>query len=250
MNETIQSMLQHQSIRKYANQPVEEEKIQLIFDAIQASPSWINGQQLSVIRVTNPTIREQLAALSGNQAYVASAPEFLVFCADFYRTSLACEMEQEPFAAVHNIDLLLVGATDVGIALGTAVAAAESVGLGTVPIGGIRRHIEQVIDVLKLPKYVIPVSGLCIGYPNENPGLKPRLPKQSVVFENEYNPNIHADMKAYNETFASYMAKRTNGVNTNGWTSNIAGFYKEPFYRDNSYANTAQALRKQGFLSE
>lgn len=248
MNETIQTVLKHQSIRRYAERPVEEEKMQNIFDTIQASPSWINGQQISIIRVTNPEIRQQLATLCGNQSYVANAPEFLVFCADFYRTSLACEMEKELFAAAENMDLLLVGATDVGIALGSAVVVAESLGLGTVPIGGIRRNTEHVIELLKLPKYVIPISGLCIGYPLENPGLKPRLPKQSVVFNNAYNTDLHGDLKTYDEIYSNYMHQRTNGQNSNGWTNGIATFYREPFYRDNSYQNIEPTLVKQGFL--
>lgn len=248
VNETIQTLHRHQSVRQYINRPIEEEKIEAIFQAVQGSPSWINGQQVSIIRITDYEVRQQMMALSGNQSYVGSAAEFWVFCADFYRSSLAGEMENEAFAAAENVDLLLVGATDVGIALGTAIASAESLGLGTVPIGGVRREIEQVIELLQLPQYVLPISGLCIGYSADQPGLKPRLPQQAVVFENAYNTQLHKDIQAYNEVFSNYMKKRTNGESATSWSEGIAAFYREPFYRGNSYQNIVPVLKKQGFI--
>lgn len=76
------------------------------------------------------------ARLSGGQAHIAQAPVFLVFCADFYRTYLACKKKGQEFdSVVSQIDNLIVGANEVGIALGTAVAADESFGLGTVTSG-------------------------------------------------------------------------------------------------------------------
>lgn len=248
MNETIKQLQNHTSIRKYKAQPIEQPIIDAIFKATQQAPSWINGQQMSIIRVTDQEKRIQLQELAGNQTYVGAAPEFWVFCLDFHRAAKACEIEGTPFAIAENIDALLVGATDVGIALGTAIVAAESFGIGTVPIGGVRKDAQAVIDLLELPAYVYPISGLCLGYRDEQPALKPRLPQQAVVFENTYDSNMDLSLKEYNETFASYMVERTNGESNANWSSGIAAFYSEPLYRDNSYANPEPILRKQGFL--
>ena len=68
------------------------------------------------------------------------------------------QKEQEFDSVVSQIDNLIVGANEVGIALGTAVAAAESFGLGTVPIGDIRLHAMEAVKELNLPKYVFPCS--------------------------------------------------------------------------------------------
>ncbi|SUG89245.1 oxygen-insensitive NADPH nitroreductase [Salmonella enterica subsp. enterica] len=67
-----------------------------------------------------------------------------------------------------------------------ALTAAESLGLGGVYIGGIRNNIESVTELLKLPKHVLPLFGLCLGWPADNPDLKPRLPAELVVHENQY----------------------------------------------------------------
>lgn len=178
MNEVIQTLLSHRSIRAYQNKPVEADRLEQIVKAVQAAPNWVNLQHTSMIVVRDQERREKFAELCGNQRHIAQAPVFLVFCADFYRTWLACkERGQEFDSVVSQIDNLIVGANEVGIALGTAVAAAESFGLGTVPIGDIRLHALAVIRELELPRYVVPMLGLCVGYPAEDPGQKPRLPK-------------------------------------------------------------------------
>ncbi|MER2106944.1 MAG: NADPH-dependent oxidoreductase [Solibacillus sp.] len=250
MNNMISQLTTHTSIRQYEDKVIPQQTIDAILTATQQAPSWINGQQMSIIRVTDQTKRTKLQEFAGNQSYVGAAPEFWVFCLDFYRTAKACEVEGKPFAVHENIDLLFVGATDVGIALGTAVAAAESFGLGTVAIGGVRRDAQAVIDLLELPSYVYPVSGLCLGYPVEAPAIKPRLPQHAVVFENTYNNKLNEEIARYNETFSSYMIERTNGANQANWTSGVAAFYAEPFYRGNSYADAEPILKAQGFLKK
>ena len=247
MNETIEQLLHHTSKRKYTEQKIEEPIVEQILLATQQSPTWINGQQVSIIRVIDVEKRNKLQELSGNQVFIGSAAEFWVFCFDFYRAAKACEMEGKAFAIAENIDALLVGTTDVGIALGTAVIAAESFGLGTVAIGGVRKDPEAVIELLELPPYVYPISGLCIGYPDEHPEVKPRLPLDAVVFENKYNTDITPAIEAYNDIHSDYVSKRTNGQSTANWTSGVAAFYSEPFYRNNGYKDAYLALEKQGF---
>ncbi|MEE1133099.1 MAG: NADPH-dependent oxidoreductase [Caryophanon sp.] len=248
MNTTITQLQQHTSIRRYKDEAIAPSILEAITSAVQQAPSWINGQQMTIIRVTDKEKREKLTALAGNQAYVAQAPEFFVFCLDFYRACEAAKLEGTEFAVEGNIDLLLVGATDVGIALGTAVVAAESFGLGTVAIGGVRKSPKEVIELLDLPPYVYPVSGLCIGYPDEAPALKPRLPQEAQIFDNAYDHNVVPHLQAYNEQFSAYMQERTNGESSTNWTSGVAGFYSEPLYRGNGYANATEALKQQKLL--
>lgn len=246
MNNIIKQLTTHTSIRNYTTQTIEDSIIKAIFQATQQAPTWINGQQLSIIRVTNSEVRAKLQQLTGNQRYVGAAPEFWVFCLDFYRTKKALAIEGKPFRIADNLDLLFVGTTDVGIALGTAVVAAESFGLGTVAIGGVRRNPQAVSELLQLPEYVYPVSGLCIGYPDETPALKPRLPKDAIIFENEYNDDIDHHLHTYNETIAQYMYVRTEGKSNTNWTTGVANFYSDAYL--NSYESAEQALKKQHFL--
>ena len=91
MNEVISTLLSHRSIRAYQDRPVEKEVLDQILKAVQAAPNWVNLQHVSVIVVQEKKHREMFAKLCGEQAHIAQAPVFLVFCADFYRTYLACK---------------------------------------------------------------------------------------------------------------------------------------------------------------
>ncbi|HZG73699.1 MAG TPA: hypothetical protein VEY51_19335, partial [Chondromyces sp.] len=142
----------------------------------------------------------------------------------------AGEVEGIPMKAIEDIDTLIVGATDVGIALGAAVTAAESFELGTVPIGGIRRNSLEVVRELELPPYVIPVSGLCIGYPEHDPGQKPRLPKEAIYHEETYNKDLVPMLEKYNDIYAKYLAERNEGQREGTWTKTVASFYSKSYY--------------------
>lgn len=245
MNDVIQSLLAHRSIRAYQDKPVEDDQLELILRAAQAAPNWINGQQVSIIVVKDPARKAKLAALCNRQKHVEEAPVFLVFCADFHRLRLAGELEGlAPGALEEDIDPLIVGATDAGIALGTAVAAAESLGLGTVPIGGIRSRAEEVVNELGLPEYVFPICGLCVGHPAEDPGIKPRLPLETFCHAETYNPDQLALMERYNADYADYLKQRGEASPAaNAWTRRVATFFHKPYY-----TGIIDALERQKLL--
>ncbi|MGP7816268.1 oxygen-insensitive NADPH nitroreductase [Niallia sp. 01092] len=240
MNNVIETLKNHRSYRKYTEKLVSSDLLDTIITTAQAAPSWINGQQVSIIVIEDIKRKERLAELCGNQQHINEAPVFLVFCADFYRAKLASELENKKMQAVDDVDALLVGATDVGLAMGNAIAAAESLGLGIVAIGGIRRNSMQVIELLQLPEYVIPISGLCLGYPAEDPGVKPRLPKESIMHKEHYDKDQLPLLQSYNETFNKYL--RNRGDKEANWTERIASFYNQPYY-----PSIAEMLKKQGF---
>lgn len=114
----MKTLLSHRSIRKYQNRPIEKEILDEILKAVQAAPNWVNLQHISVIVVQEQQRRKKFAELCGGQKHIAQAPVFLVFCADFYRTWLACKENGHEFdSVVSQIDNLIVGANEVGIAL-------------------------------------------------------------------------------------------------------------------------------------
>lgn len=244
----MKTLLSHRSIRKYQNRPIEKEILDEILKAVQAAPNWVNLQHISVIVVQEQQRREKFAELCGGQKHIAQAPVFLVFCADFYRTWLACKENGQEFdSVVSQIDNLIVGANEVGIALGTAVVAAESFGLGTVPIGDIRLYAFEAIRELNLPQYVVPMLGLCVGYPAEEPGQKPRLPKEAVCFEEKYNSDLKGLLKQYDEQYAVYLRERPWNSRVGDWTGMAADFYRPPYCH---YPEVPEMLAQQGFLSQ
>lgn len=242
MNEIMKTLLSHRSIRSYKDKTVTDEQLEQIMKAVQAAPSWINGQQVSVIAVKDPVRKKKFAGLCGGQKHIEEAPIFLVFCSDFYRAYLSSKIENTPFAVPENIDTLLVGATDVGIALEAAITASESLGLGTVCIGGIRRNLDEVIKELNLPPYVLPIAGLCIGYPAEDPGLKPRLPVKAVYHIETYQHDIQEEIEAYNQIFSDYLSERSQGQQTSTWTKAVSSFYSKIYYQGIDEAIDQQML--------
>ncbi|MBN2908465.1 NADPH-dependent oxidoreductase [Polycladomyces sp. WAk] len=242
MNDVIRTLTQHRSIRSYTSQEVTDEQLDHIFRAIQAAPNWVNGQQVTVIVVKDKERKRKLSQLVGNQVWVDQAPVFLVLCLDFYRAKLAAEINGEPLAITNSIESILIGATDVGIALANAAAAAESMGLGIVPIGGIRRNPDEVIKLLELPEYVFPVSGLVIGHPADPSAQKPRLPREAVIHQETYNRDQLDLIRQYDETMAEYMRQRTGGESDRNWSQTVSSFYHKIYY-----SKTRPALDQQGF---
>jgi FMN reductase [NAD(P)H] len=67
-------------------------------------------------------------------------------------------------------------------------------GLGIVPIGGLRRNPQTFVDLLNLPEYVFPISGLVVGYPRSFPGQKPRLPIKATLQKEQYDAKIQKEI--------------------------------------------------------
>ena len=167
--------------------------------------------------MTDPAQRQALVALCGQQAYVAEAPEFLVFCADFYRHSRIV-----PEALTGFAEQLLIGAIDGALMGQNALLAAESLGLGGVFIGAIRNQPDEVTTLLGLPKLVIPLFGLCLGHPAREPALKPRLPAELVVHENRYQTEPDPALLAgYDAHMQDYYAHRGSNQKAESWSSQI-----------------------------
>ena len=249
MNPVLESLFKHKSIRKYKNQPLEDEKLQLIIKAAQAAPTWCNGEQVSIIAVKDQTIKDKMKDIAWGQPYISSCSVFLVFCADFYRISIAFEKSgktKEDFEKyITHIDTLIVGSHDVGIALQNATVAAESLGLGTVDIGAIRGKSLEVAKELNLPKYVIPLVGLCVGYPDDDPGVKPRLPMSAVCFDNKYDTEkAKAGIEEYDATYQKYLSERDTNARDSNWSKSISKLYSSI-----SIDQTYDLLKQQGFIS-
>ena len=246
MNEVINNMLAHRSVRSFTDRAVSDENLDAIIRAVQAAPNWVNLQLVSMIAVKDTDRRQRFAELCGHQAHIAEAPVFLVFCADYHRVALACQEKGQTLDEVmQDIETLLVGAHEVGIDIEAAVVDAESLVLGTVPIGDVRKNAREVIRELQLPKYVFPMLGLCIGYPANDPGLKPRFPKQAVFFEETYNADLRKELAKYDTRYAQYLQERPWNNRVGNWTDLAADFYLHPYH----YKGVDDVLCEQGFVS-
>lgn len=235
MNETIRTLLEHRSIREFKDRALTREEITTIIQSAQAAPSSSFVQAYSIIGVSDPGKKKKLAQLSGNQTYVAQNGHLLVFCLDLHRLALAAELEEvareDTLTALQSTETFLVGVIDAALAAQNAVVAAESMGLGTVYIGGLRNQLSQAAELLKTPDRVIPLFALCLGEPANPSATKPRLPISAIYHEEEYEPDdrVHKDLlKEYNLLMSGYYTARTGGQRTEGWTEGIARQLRNP----------------------
>ena len=212
----VKTMAEHTSVRRYTDAPISEEDRSLIEDAVRAASSSCFLQVVSVIRITDPCLRDAFARLSGNQPHVKSAPEFWVFCADLSRDIARC-----PDAKTGWTEQLVMGVHDVGIAAQSAMTALEALGLGGVFVGGIRNGIVEADRLLKLPQQVIPVLGLAFGHPAQKNDVKPRLPKSVLFSENTYRVPDPSEIDAYDAMMRDYYRHRSAGAKDVSWTETL-----------------------------
>lgn len=218
MNSTIDIILGHRSIRKYTEQPIDQSQLETIIQAGLAASSSSLLQVVSIVRVTDKDKRKRLAQYAGNQAYVENAAEFLVFCIDYQRHALINPEVQADFT-----ELTLIGAVDSGIMAQNCLLAAESIGLGGVYIGGLRNNAQQVDELLGLPNNTAVLFGLCLGHPDQEPEMKPRLPAHVIMHENQYQPLNLDDITNYDHSMQSYYANRSSNQKQSSWSQTITG---------------------------
>ena len=244
MNQTIEIIKNHRSIRNYLDKEVPEAMLEEILQAVQAMPTSINGQQISIIVVKDKEKREQIAKLTGGQSWISQAPVFLVFVADFYKAHLAGEKNGNTEIIHESIEGSLVGTFDAGLAMGAAIIAAESLGLGIVPIGAVRKEPEEMIELLNLPQYTYPLVGLVVGYPVDASAQKPRLPYNAIVHKEIYQKEgLTAMIDQYDETMASYYSER--GDKDSNWSKQVANAYKQVYF-----PKVYPTLKQQGFKND
>ena len=70
-------------------------------------------------------------------------------------------------------------------------------GLGYCYLGTTVYQPQQIINILHLPKLVMPVATLTVGWPDEEPELSDRLPMESFVHQERYNDYIGKDIDTY-----------------------------------------------------
>jgi len=193
----IAGMLSHRTHRRFTDEPVSEEMLELILAAGFSAPTKSDLQQASVVLVRDPARRAAIQALIPDMPWIATVPVFMVFCGDSRRIRRICELRDKPFANDH-MDAFLNAASDTAMVLQNAVNAAEALGLGTCPISHVRNHIDEVGEILELPSYVFPLAGLCIGHPSQAGWISMRLPPKVTVHVDRYDDaDFVADLDAY-----------------------------------------------------
>ncbi|WP_303976326.1 NADPH-dependent oxidoreductase [Streptococcus danieliae] len=246
MNETIQTQLNHRSIRKFQKQELTKEEVELLVEVAQQAPTSNFRQSYSILRITDPELKQELAKI-GQQEYIASAPHLFVFLVDQARNTKLAKEQGAPALVQGSPERFLAAFSDALIAAQNMVVAAESMGLGTVYLGSILNDPKRLCQLLALPDYVYPAVGLALGWPDQDPEKKPRLPKEIVHMENVYQEleNPVAALKEYDQAIEEYYDLRSSNNRLEAFTTKIS---KEMATSPAKRAETLAALQEQGFF--
>ncbi len=202
----LEQMAAHATVRRFGPEPLPEGLLERLVAAASKAPtsSWIQGY--SLLRCTRPDERARLAELSGGQAQVHEAPEFLVVCADSRRHRLAAADAGRPHAT--NLEAFLQCALDAALFAQNLALGAEACGLGTCMIGGLRNELPAVVSLLELPEGVWPLFGLCLGMPAEQPLPRPRLASGALLAEDRYptDAEVRAAIAAHDREAEEWYA--------------------------------------------
>jgi nitroreductase len=245
----LDNLLNHKSIRKFKPDDVEVSKLHDILGAASRGSNTGNMQAYSVVVTRDALIRKQLWEAHFKQDMVLQAPVHLTFCSDFNRFSKWCN-QRNADPGYDNFLSFLTGTIDAIIAAQNAVVAAESMGLGACYLGTATWMASRVIEILELPKLVVPVTAVVIGYPDEDPPLTDRLPLSGIVHREKYKDylsedidRIHAEKESLESTIELL---RINEKET------LAQIFTDNRYKrsDNRYFSVAflDMLAKQGFM--
>ena len=192
----MKNLTTRRTIRQYSKQEVSEELLNRLMTEAARTQTMGNLQLYSVVVTRSQEMKQRLAPAHFNQPMVTSAPVVLTICADFNRTSVwALNRKAEPgydnFLSYQNaaIDALLYTQTLCNLM--------DEEGLGYCYLGTTVYMPRQIIDILRLPKLVMPVATLTVGWPAEEPPLADRLPLQSFVHSETYKDYTPQDIDTY-----------------------------------------------------
>jgi nitroreductase len=248
----------HRSIRQYKPDSIPEDLLNEILEAgIRASSSG-NMQTYSIIVTRDPNLRQQLYEPHMEQSMVLDAPVLLTFCADFHRMRQWLRLSDAP----DNFDdfmSFMIAAIDAVLVSENVALAAEAKGLGICYMGSTLANCDQIGRILKIPKNVVPVVGFSLGYPDEDPVPRDRLPLSGLVHQETYLNYSDDDIREiYLEReikgWDRYMSfPRLRQLIEGSGVKNLAQIYTVLKYTKESYSGYSQTvltyLQEQDFMN-
>jgi len=247
----IEQLLTHRTIRKYKDTDIAEDLIRKILEAGCRASTTGNMQLYSIVIARETEGKKALAPCHFNQPMVVNAPLVLTFCADFNRFNKWCKLSgAEP--GYDNFLSFVTAAIDALLVAQNVTIAAESEGLGVCYLGTTTYLAAKIIDILKLPKGVVPVTTLTIGWPDENPEQIDRLPLDAIIHHETY-----ADYSD-DQIVTAYRGKENRADNRQFILENkketLAQVFTDIRYKKSDnvvFSNMLlEVLKEQGFMNQ
>lgn len=245
----IDTVKNRRTIRKYLSKDIPAD---LLNDLLEASfrASTMGGMQLySVIVTRDAEMKSLLSPAHFHQPMVKEAPVVLTFCADFRRFTQWCK-QRKAVPGYNNLMSFMNAAMDALLVAQTFCTLAEEQGLGICYLGTTTYNPQMIIDTLRLPELVFPVTTITVGYPDGMPSQVDRLPREAVIHEEGYQDYTSEDIDklyAYKES----LPENKQFVKENQ-KETLAQVFTDVRYtkKDNELMseNLLEVLRKQGFV--
>lgn len=175
------------SIRKYTDRPVDDLLLNDLLSRAERTQTMGNLQLYSVVVTRSEDMKQRLAPAHFNQPMVTGAPVVLTFCADYHRTT-EWALQRKGHPGYDNFLSYQNAATDALLFCQRFCDLAEAEGLGLCFLGTTVYQPEAIIDLLQLPKLVMPVATITLGWPNEDPAPSDRLPLSAIRHDETYRP--------------------------------------------------------------
>ena len=245
----MKNLLTRRTIRKYTQQDVSDKLINRLMNEAARTQTMGNLQLYSVVVTRSAEMKAKLSPAHFNQPMVKEAPVVLTICADFNRTSFwaKCRNAEPDY---DNFLSYINAATDALLYTQTLCNLMDEEGLGYCYLGTTVYQPQQIIDTLQLPKLVMPVATLTVGWPAEEPALSDRLPLESFVHQETYQDYLGADIDTY-YNYKENLEENKNFVRINNKETLAQVFTDIRYTRKDNEAMSEEMLRtlvRQGFL--
>ncbi len=257
--DVFQAIHGHRSIRSYKPDPVEDSLLTEVLGAGVRASSSGNMQTFSIIVSRNEAMRERLYWPHMEQEMVRQAPVVVTFCADFRRMRKWLRINDAP----DNFDdffAFLVAAVDAILVSQNVALAAEAKGLGICYMGSTLANADQIGEILELPAGVFPVVGFVLGWPDEDPEPRDRLPLEGLLHHETYRDHSDDEIRDIYRNrdkagWDRYMSfPRLRELVEEAGVENLAQIYTVVKYTREGHArytkNILDYLKRQGFLKD
>ena len=246
---TVDVLMSHASVREFTDEPVNHDLLETLIEAGTRASTSSNMQAYTIISITEPERKKRITQLCADQKQITQSAIFLAFCADLHRHTLCTQMHDVSHDELSLTEGLMLAVVDTALVMENVAVAAESIGLGVCMIGALRNNPYQVQELLELPKHVVGVAGMCLGWPAKHSEPKPRLPLDAVWHREKYrcDEDLSRDIKAYDSILATFFESQGMRPTESRWSriicDRLAGIKKRrelgSFIRD-------QGLNLQG----
>ncbi len=251
VNDIVRALLAHRTIRSFDPEAeIPDDEVMVIVRAGQQAPTSCTGQMYTVINISKER-RAEVFNNCGKQNFVMDASHFFIICVDLHRLFAIVDRvggtnRKWPLAG------LQIGIFDAGLMAQNMTIAAEAMGYGTAFCGSCGDRPEELIEILKLPKYVVPLTGLAIGVPTEDPPARPRLPTSMVFHKDVYREYLIEELEAGIDEMDVFLRaegyySKYSGKEDYGWRDHMKNKFGGKWLETVEKRRRA-ALQRQGFL--